>query len=224
MVEGVEADDVIGTLARQAKEAGIETLISTSDKDLAQLVGTRRHAGQHDDQRALDTTPSWRSSACVRTRCSTCWRSPATRSTTCRACRRSVRRPPPSGSRNTARSTTSSRTPARFPASSAKTCATSLAWLPQGRRLLTVKCDCELPSTPVDLDAGRAGDASALRALYERFEFKVWLQEARARRSRSRSGAGNACRAKRRERVRRRRPQSAAPAANRARPSTTKRC
>src|SRR6478736_9033939 len=38
MVEGVEADDVIGTLAREAKAAGIETIISTSDKDLAQLV------------------------------------------------------------------------------------------------------------------------------------------------------------------------------------------
>src|SRR6185503_16955669 len=38
MVEGVEADDVIGTLARQAKAAGVETTISTSDKDLAQLV------------------------------------------------------------------------------------------------------------------------------------------------------------------------------------------
>jgi DNA polymerase-1 len=38
VVEGVEADDVIGTLARQAKAAGIDTVISTSDKDLAQLV------------------------------------------------------------------------------------------------------------------------------------------------------------------------------------------
>ncbi|NMH60607.1 DNA polymerase I [Alteromonas ponticola] len=36
--EGVEADDVIGTLARQASEAGINTLISTGDKDMAQLV------------------------------------------------------------------------------------------------------------------------------------------------------------------------------------------
>ncbi|MBC3766627.1 DNA polymerase I [Neptunicella marina] len=35
---GVEADDVIGTLARQASEAGIHTLISTGDKDMAQLV------------------------------------------------------------------------------------------------------------------------------------------------------------------------------------------
>ncbi|MDC8829145.1 DNA polymerase I [Alteromonas gilva] len=36
--DGVEADDVIGTLARQASEAGIDTLISTGDKDMAQLV------------------------------------------------------------------------------------------------------------------------------------------------------------------------------------------
>ena len=38
VVDGVEADDVIGTLARQACKEGIKTLISTGDKDLAQLV------------------------------------------------------------------------------------------------------------------------------------------------------------------------------------------
>jgi DNA polymerase-1 len=38
MIDGVEADDVIGTLARQATEQGIETVISTGDKDMAQLV------------------------------------------------------------------------------------------------------------------------------------------------------------------------------------------
>lgn len=37
-IEGVEADDVIGTLARQATEKGIEVVISTGDKDMAQLV------------------------------------------------------------------------------------------------------------------------------------------------------------------------------------------
>ncbi|GLQ86526.1 DNA polymerase I [Dyella flagellata] len=37
-VSGVEADDVIGTLASQAHEHAIEVLISTGDKDLAQLV------------------------------------------------------------------------------------------------------------------------------------------------------------------------------------------
>lgn len=38
VVGGVEADDVIGTLATHASAAGINTLISTGDKDLAQLV------------------------------------------------------------------------------------------------------------------------------------------------------------------------------------------
>ena len=37
-VRGVEADDVIGTLAQQATQSGLSTLISTSDKDMAQLV------------------------------------------------------------------------------------------------------------------------------------------------------------------------------------------
>lgn len=38
VVPGVEADDVIGTLALQAKAQGMHTLISTGDKDMAQLV------------------------------------------------------------------------------------------------------------------------------------------------------------------------------------------
>jgi DNA polymerase-1 len=38
MIDGVEADDVIGTLAKQAATEGKDTLISTGDKDLAQLV------------------------------------------------------------------------------------------------------------------------------------------------------------------------------------------
>jgi DNA polymerase-1 len=38
MVSGVEADDVIGTLAVQATAKGLKTIISTGDKDMAQLV------------------------------------------------------------------------------------------------------------------------------------------------------------------------------------------
>jgi len=37
-IEGVEADDVIGTLACQATALGIHTIVSTGDKDMAQLV------------------------------------------------------------------------------------------------------------------------------------------------------------------------------------------
>jgi DNA polymerase-1 len=38
IIEDVEADDVIGTLARQASASNMRTLISTGDKDMAQLV------------------------------------------------------------------------------------------------------------------------------------------------------------------------------------------
>ncbi|MBL4783708.1 MAG: DNA polymerase I [Porticoccaceae bacterium] len=38
MESGVEADDVIGTLARQAEAAGLKVIISTGDKDIAQMV------------------------------------------------------------------------------------------------------------------------------------------------------------------------------------------
>ena len=37
-VEGVEADDVIGTLANEASKLGLDTVISTGDKDMTQLV------------------------------------------------------------------------------------------------------------------------------------------------------------------------------------------
>jgi DNA polymerase-1 len=39
IVDGVEADDVIGTLAQQAAAQGVSVVVSTGDKDLAQLVG-----------------------------------------------------------------------------------------------------------------------------------------------------------------------------------------
>ncbi|WP_423896093.1 DNA polymerase I [Candidatus Pelagadaptatus aseana] len=38
IIDGVEADDVIGTLAHQATEQGIDVVVSTGDKDMAQLV------------------------------------------------------------------------------------------------------------------------------------------------------------------------------------------
>jgi DNA polymerase I len=41
IVEDVEADDVIGTLSLQASNKGVATLISTGDKDLAQLVNNK---------------------------------------------------------------------------------------------------------------------------------------------------------------------------------------
>ena len=41
MIDGVEADDVIGALAKQAEREGIRTIISTGDKDISQLVNDK---------------------------------------------------------------------------------------------------------------------------------------------------------------------------------------
>jgi len=43
VIDGVEADDVIGTLATQASKQGMDTLISSGDKDMAQLIDGRVH-------------------------------------------------------------------------------------------------------------------------------------------------------------------------------------
>ena len=62
-IEGVEADDVIGTLARQATAAGTPTVISTGDKDLAQLVDDHVTLVNTMDNTKLDRRASSRSSA-----------------------------------------------------------------------------------------------------------------------------------------------------------------
>ena len=55
-IPGVEADDVIGTLARQASEQGIPTVISTGDKDMAQLVNDRITLVNTMSNTTLDST------------------------------------------------------------------------------------------------------------------------------------------------------------------------
>ncbi|MAJ86640.1 MAG: DNA polymerase I [Cellvibrionales bacterium TMED148] len=54
MVSGVEADDVIGTLAQQAVELGQKVVISTGDKDMAQLVNENVTLVNTMDQSQLD--------------------------------------------------------------------------------------------------------------------------------------------------------------------------
>ncbi|MBN1955184.1 MAG: DNA polymerase I [Anaerolineae bacterium] len=60
--EGIEADDLLGTLARQSAEQGVDTLIVTGDRDLLQLIaprvrvflsGRRLSEGQVYDQAAV---------------------------------------------------------------------------------------------------------------------------------------------------------------------------
>jgi len=91
-IEGVEADDVIGTLARQAESAGICTVVSTGDKDLAQLVSAEVTLVNTMTNERLDPA-SRRNSACRRRASATTWRWWAMPWTTCPASTRSAPRP-----------------------------------------------------------------------------------------------------------------------------------
>ena len=53
-IDDVEADDVIATLAAQAKQAGLRTLVSTGDKDLAQIVDDDIHLINTMDNKRYD--------------------------------------------------------------------------------------------------------------------------------------------------------------------------
>ena len=75
VIDGVEADDVIATLAEQATRAGWRTVISTGDKDLTQLVDERTLWVNTMSNEKLDIDGrDGRSSACRRRRSSTTWR------------------------------------------------------------------------------------------------------------------------------------------------------
>jgi DNA polymerase-1 len=176
MIEGVEADDVIGTLARQAKAAGIETTISTSDKDLAQLVepgitlvntmtnerldheGVVAKFGVRPDQvldlltltgDAIDNVPGV---AKVGPKTAAKWLGQYETLDKLMARADEVTGVVGENLRN------------------------ALEWLPQGRQLLTVRDDCELPSKVTDLTLHEPA-LDRLRALYERYEFKGWLRD-----------------------------------------------
>ena len=56
IVDGVEADDVIGTLARQAEQQSMRCIISTGDKDIAQLVNAHITLVNTMNNEVLDET------------------------------------------------------------------------------------------------------------------------------------------------------------------------
>ena len=176
MIDGVEADDVIGTLAVRAQKAGIETVISTSDKDLAQLVvpgvklvntmsnetldeqGVSAKFGVRPDQ-VLDLLTLTGDSV------------------------DNVPGVPKVGPKTAAKWLAQYGSLDNLVAHAneisgviGENLRQSLEWLPQGRRLLTVKTDCELPLGPTDLLLAPA-DVPMLRKLYQRFEFKPWLRD-----------------------------------------------
>ena len=179
MVSGVEADDVIGTLACQATQAGWETIISTGDKDLAQLVNPAVTLINTMTNEKLDIegviekfgVPPERIVDYLSIIGDTVDNVPGV---------------PKAGPK------TANKWLAEFgdldnlmanadqiKGVVGENLRNSLEWLPQARQLITVKTDCDLsPHLPGldDLHA-KPEDAPLLRELFERYAFKTWLRD-----------------------------------------------
>jgi DNA polymerase-1 len=179
MVSGVEADDVIGTLACQATQAGWETIISTGDKDLAQLVnpsvtlintmtnekldieGVKEKFGVPPelivDYLSIigDTVDNVPGVPKAGPKTANKWLAEFGNLDNLMANADQVKGVVGENLRAT------------------------LSWLPQARQLITVKTDCDLsPHLPGldDLHA-KPEDAPLLRELFERYAFKTWLRD-----------------------------------------------
>ncbi len=176
MIDGVEADDVIGTLVREASAKGIAAVVSTGDKDLAQLVrpgvklvntmsnetldeaGVIAKFGVRADQ-LLDLLTLTGDSI------------------------DNVPGVPKVGPKTAAKWLVQYGTldeviahASEIPGVVGENLRATLDWLPQARRLLTVKCDCRLPVEATDLVIGER-DTDKLRNMYERYGFKAWLKD-----------------------------------------------
>jgi DNA polymerase-1 len=176
MVEGVEADDVIGTLAQQAAVGGARCIISTGDKDLTQLVNSQVQLVNTMSNETLDEAgvlakfglPPERIVDYLTLTGDTVDNVPGV---------------PKVGPKTAVKWLTQYDTLDNLMAHAHEISGVvgdnlrnALDWLPRGRELITVKCDVELP---VHFDALVAPpqDNAQLRSLFERCGFKSWLRE-----------------------------------------------
>jgi len=175
-VEGVEADDVIGTLTRLALARGWDVVISTGDKDLTQLVRPGVKWVNTMSEEVLDAAgveakfgvPPERIVDYLALVGDTVDNVPGVEKC---------------GPKTAVKWLTEYGTLDNLVANADKVggkvgenLRKHLDFLPLGRKLVTVATDVELPVTLEDLPA-RADDKAALRALYERFEFRGWLKD-----------------------------------------------
>jgi len=176
VVPGVEADDVIGTLAVQATKAKRPTVVSTGDKDMAQLVtkyvslvntmtdtamdesGVEEKFGVRPDQiidyLALmgDTADNIPGVPKVGPKTAAKWL----------------------GIYDTLDGLIANAD--EIKGKVGESLRASLEQLPLSRSLTAIKCDVELEQNVEQLVAGEP-DVDALRELFERYEFKTWRDE-----------------------------------------------
>ena len=179
MVDGVEADDVIGCLARQAEEQGIQVVISTGDKDMAQLVTSHIKLVNTMTNEVLDE-------AGVETK----FGIPPNRIidylTLIGDSVDNVPGVEKVGPKTAVKWLTQHGSldniihhADQITGVVGDNLRKALDWLPTGRELITIRCDIDLPQTVAEL-VSQPADNGKLAELYERFEFKTWRRELEA--------------------------------------------
>lgn len=185
MVEGIEADDVIGTLAVQAASQGLDTVVSTGDKDLAQLVNERVTLVNTMSNEKLDRdgviakfgVPPERIVDYLTLVGDTVDNVPGVEKV---------------GPKTAVKWLTQYGTLDDVTAHAndiggvvGENLRRALDWLPQARYLVTVKCDCDLSEHLSAVDQqliNRPEDKEALREFFARMGFRTWLREINAER------------------------------------------
>ncbi len=176
MMGGVEADDVIGTLAQQASQQGVRCIISTGDKDLTQLVNehvlwvntmSEEKLGEAGVLAKFGVPPE-RIVDYLTLVGDTVDNVPGV---------------PKVGPKTAVKWLAQYGTLDNLIAHAdevsgvvGENLRAALDWLPQGRRLVTVKCDVPLPKHYDELSAPPQ-NTEQLRELLVRFGFKSWLRE-----------------------------------------------
>lgn len=180
--QGVEADDVIGALAKQAEREGIRVIISTGDKDISQLVNehvtvvnTMRDAFRKTDE-MLDIAgvenkfgipPSLMIDYLVLIG-DTSDNVPGVEKVGPKTAVKWLKQ---YGSLDNIVAHADEITGVV-----GENLRKALPWLPTARELITIRCDVGIQEHLTDL-APQPHDKAKLAALYERFDFKTWRRE-----------------------------------------------
>src|SRR5689334_23804895 len=175
-VGGVEADDVIGTLAVQATEQGMRIVISSSDKDLAQLVSPHITIINTMSNEKFDEAGVFAKFGVK----------PAQMIDYLTLIGDSVdnipgvdKVGPKTACKLLAQYGSLDNLMAHADAAGGvggENLRKVKEWLPQARRLLTIKCDVALEARIEDLNH-QPQDKRTLARLFERYEFQAWRRE-----------------------------------------------
>ena len=178
-IEGIEADDVIATLARRASEQQFQTVVSTSDKDLAQLVNEHVTLVNTMSNEKLDVAGVERKFGVP----------PGRIVDYLSLIGDSVDNVPgvdKVGPKTAAKWLHEYGSLDGLVANAhaikgavGENLRKALPWLPTARKLVTIRDDCNLGQEFESIEslAVQPQDTERLRELYERYEFKVWLRE-----------------------------------------------